>query len=146
MESIFFITTLLVLPWWALMILAPTWSWTRRVIASPLIALLPALVYLAVVAGDAGDFAATFANPQLSAVADYLSGDAGTVVAWAHFLAFDLFVGRWAYLDSRERAISPFLMAPVLLAVFLAGPIGFALYLGVRAASRRADAPVPVPA
>jgi hypothetical protein len=28
-----------------------------------------------------------------------------------HFLAFDLFVGRWVYLDSRERGISALLMA-----------------------------------
>jgi len=26
---------------------------------------------------------------------------AGTTLAWVHFLAFDLFVGRWIYLDAR---------------------------------------------
>ena len=52
----------------------------------------------------------------------------------AHFLAFDLFVGRWVYLDSRERGISAWLMAPILLVVLMLGPLGFILYLVVRTA------------
>ena len=34
---------------------------------------------------------------------------AGVAVGWIHFLAFDLFVGRWEYLDSREKSISAWL-------------------------------------
>jgi hypothetical protein len=66
-------------------------------------------------------------------VAALLGTPAGATIGWAHFLAFDLFVGRWAYLDSRERAISAWLMAPVLFFVLMLGPIGFLLYLAVRA-------------
>jgi hypothetical protein len=63
-------------------------------------------------------------------------------LAWAHFLAFDLFVGRWIYLDSRERGSSAGLVAPALLLTLMLGPIGFLLYLALRAAfgARRAGA------
>ena len=47
-------------------------------------------------------------------------------------IAFDLFVGRWAYLDSRERGIPALLMAPVLLLTILLGPVGLLTYLVVR--------------
>jgi hypothetical protein len=50
-----------------------------------------------------------------------------------HFLAFDLFVGRWVYLDARERGLSPWLVSPVLVLVLMVGPLGLATYLGLRA-------------
>jgi len=56
----------------------------------------------------------------------------GTTIAWAHFLTFDLFVGRWVYLESRERDLSVWLMAPVLFFVLMLGPLGLLLYFAVR--------------
>ena len=44
-------------------------------------------------------------------------------------IAFDLFVGRWACLDSRERGIPALVMAPVLLLTILLGPLGLLVYL-----------------
>jgi len=52
-----------------------------------------------------------------------------------HFLAFDLFVGRWIYLDSRRRQVSPWLMAPLLFLTLMLGPAGLLLYLAVRPVS-----------
>ena len=49
-----------------------------------------------------------------------------------HFLAFDLFVGRWAYLDSRQRGITAWLVSPILLLILMVGPLGLLLYLIVR--------------
>ena len=46
---LFTLTFPLAAPFWALMILAPGWSVTRRVIGSPLIAVPPVLVYAALV-------------------------------------------------------------------------------------------------
>ncbi len=56
---------------------------------------------------------------------------------WA-LLAFDLFVGRWAYLDGRERGVSPWLMAPVLLLTLMFGPLGLLAHLALRALPPRA--------
>jgi hypothetical protein len=137
MEQIFSISNLLVLPFWVLMIAFPHWRWTRRLLASPLIAVPPVIVYAAVVLPRVGEILAAVANPTLPDVSRLLSTPAGTTAAWAHFLAFDLFVGRWAYLDSRDRNISAWIMAPVLLLILMLGPLGFLLYLGVRALAKR---------
>ena len=86
------------------------------------------------------------ANPDLGGVSALLGSPAGATVGWVHFLAFDLFVARWAYLDSRERGVNPFIMAPVLFLVLMLGPVGFLAYLavremsGARAATREAAA------
>ena len=53
-------------------------------------------------------------------------------MGWIHFLAFDLFVGRWAYLDSRERGLSAWLVSPILVFIFMAGPLGLLMYLTAR--------------
>ena len=50
----------------------------------------------------------------------------------AHFLAFDLFVGRWEYLDARERQLTHWLLAPCLFLTLMLGPLGLLAYLGAR--------------
>jgi hypothetical protein len=135
-ETIFSLSNLLVMPFWLLMIALPHWRWTRRLVASPLICAGPAALYLVLALPRLGELLAAVASPTLEGIAAALGTPALATLAWAHFLAFDLFVGRWAYLDSRERGISAWLMAPVLFFTLMLGPIGFLLYLGVRALQR----------
>ena len=66
------------------------------------------------------DLAALLSRPEIA------------LVAWIHFLAFDLFVGRWVFRDSRERAVPAWLASPVLLVTLLLGPLGLLLYLLLR--------------
>jgi hypothetical protein len=47
METIFDLSGLLVMPFWLLMIFSPRWRWARRIMASPLACVAPALLYLA---------------------------------------------------------------------------------------------------
>ena len=56
----------------------------------------------------------------------------GTTLAWAHFVAFDLFVGRWIYNDSRGRQYSAWWVSPILVLTLLVGPVGLLLYLAAR--------------
>jgi hypothetical protein len=56
----------------------------------------------------------------------------GATVAWAHFLAFDLFVGRWIFQDGVRVGLSAWLLSPLLFVVLMVGPLGFLLYWGVR--------------
>jgi Domain of unknown function (DUF4281) len=136
-ERLFSISNLLVLPFWLLMIALPHWRWTHRLLASPLVAVPPVIVYAAVVLPRLREILAAVVNPSLPDISRLLGTPTGATAAWAHFLAFDLFVGRWAYLDSRERAISAWIMAPVLFLILMLGPLGFVLYLGVRALATR---------
>jgi hypothetical protein len=79
-----------------------------------------------------GEIWPAVSRPTLSRIAALLGSPAGATIAWVHFLAFDLFVGRWIYLDSQERRVSVWLLAPVLFLTLMLGPAGFLCYLVVR--------------
>ena len=130
--TLFDLTFLLAAPFWALMILLPKWSWTARIVRSPLIVLPVVAIYAALVVPAFGDVWASVSNPALDGVAELLGSPAGAAAGWAHMIAFDLFVGRWSFLDSRERGIPALLMAPILLLTIMLGPLGLAAYLAVR--------------
>jgi hypothetical protein len=49
MNTLFEISGLLVLPFWALVIFLPTWRWTARLMNSPWVAAAPAVLYAALV-------------------------------------------------------------------------------------------------
>ncbi len=134
-DTIFQFITLLPLPFWVLMIALPHWRGTQRVMRGRL-AVMPLLAAYAV-----------FSVPQLPSVLslfvrpgplrlDDLAGLLGrpeiALVAWIHFLAFDLFVGRWIYRDGRERGVGAVPMAAVLLLTLVLGPLGLLLYLLLR--------------
>jgi hypothetical protein len=123
----------LAVPFWALMIFAPGWSWTRRIIGSPLIVVPPVLVYALAVLPELATVLPAVTDPTPDRVAALLGGPVGAAAGWAHFIAFDLFVGRWMYLDARERGLHPLLMAPVLVLTILLAPLGLLVHLAVRA-------------
>ena len=132
METIFSLSFLLVAPFWGLMLVAPGWRWTQRIIGSPLIVLPAALLYIALVVPALDEALPLLLSPSLAGIAGLLGSEQGATAGWVHFLAFDLFVGRWAYLDGRERQISHWLMAPILFLILMLGPLGLTLYLVVR--------------
>ncbi len=93
---------------------------------------MPAALYAALVLPRLGEIWPAVSCPTLSGVMTLLASPAGATIAWIHFLAFDLFVGRWIYLGSQERRISPWFMAPVLFLTLMLGRAGFVVYLIVR--------------
>ncbi|WP_018682419.1 ABA4-like family protein [Actinokineospora enzanensis] len=132
MSTVFNLAFLAVVPFWALMIFAPTWSWTTRIVTSPLI-LIPGLVVWAVAAIPVfGDMWTGVTMPSLAFWSDFLRDDHAVAAIWAQVLAWDLFIGRWIFLDSRARGIHPLIMAPLLVFTILLSPIGLPLYLVVR--------------
>src|SRR3984893_4750812 len=135
MGLLFRLSNVLVLPFWALMILLPRWRWTTRIMRSPFVSAAPAALYAALVLPRLGVIWPAVSRPALSGVAMLLGSPAGATIAWVHFLAFDLFVGRWIYLDSQEQRGSAWLMAPVLFLTLMLGPAGFLVYLIVRSAA-----------
>jgi hypothetical protein len=137
MATAFATSFLLVAPVWALMLLAPGWRVTHRLVASPWVVAPAAAAYVVAVVPSLGDVLAAVAPPQLAGVAALLGTPAGAMVAWAHFLAFDLFVARWIFLDSRDR-VSHLAVAPILVATLMLGPVGLLAYLGVSSITGRA--------
>lgn len=68
-----------------------------------------------------------------------LSNDWALLAGWIHYLAFDLFIGGWIAVKADEVGISRLVQAPILLATFMAGPLGLALFLAMRAGYMRTD-------
>jgi hypothetical protein len=132
LETLFSLTNL-VMPFWFLMIFLPFWGWTRRIMRSPWTAIVPAVIYIYLVVPRFGEIFGAVSNPTVESVALLLSTPAGATIAWAHFLAFDLLIGRWVYLDSRERQIPWWLVSPLLFFTLMLGPVGFVGYLLLRA-------------
>ncbi len=134
MTMIFSLSSVLVMPFWFLIIVLPHWRWTKRIMQSPLVIAAAALLYAALVLPQIGQVLPAVLNPTLPGITALLGSPAGATIAWVHFLAFDLFVGRWIYLDSRELGVSAWLMAPILFFVLMLGPVGFLLYMICRGA------------
>ena len=131
-DTIFQLSNLLIMPFWLLMIFLPFWSWTKRIIGSIWIVLPVALLYAILVVPIMPSAFADLLNPSLESIAALLGTPEGAAIGWAHFLAFDLFVGRWVFLDGQARGISSWLLSPVLFFVLMFGPLGLVLYLLVR--------------
>lgn len=132
METIFQLSSLLVMPFWLLMILLPHWRRTKRIMASLWTVVAAALLYAILVAPHFVLLLSKFLNPTLETISALLGQPEFALVGWVHFLAFDLFVGRWAYLDSREHGLSVWIVSPILFFVLMFGPLGLLLYLATR--------------
>jgi len=75
---------------------------------------------------EGGGFASLSSVSALFAVPEVL------LAGWIHYLAFDLFVGGWIARTGSAAGINPVLLTPILLATFLAGPLGFLAYALLR--------------
>ncbi|MBS3026035.1 MAG: DUF4281 domain-containing protein [Dolichospermum sp. DET50] len=120
--DLFNFANLLVLPFWALMILLPNWNVTRKVMESylPFVVLAGAYVYL-FVTSITPENAAALSNPQLADIARFFSNETAAATGWIHFLVMDLFVGRWIYWEGQKTGI--WTIHSLALCLF-AGPIG----------------------
>ena len=105
------------------------------------LALAPALGYVALVLPSVDAILPLVMRPELPAIAALLSTPHGAAVAWMHFLAFDLMVGRQLFLDARARGVPAWITSPALFFTLMLGPLGMLLMLGASAlfrADRRA--------
>lgn len=121
---------------WAVLILLPRWP-----------ALLAAILYLGVgllcfvyACGLIGVLSGLIPAPggggadfsTIEGVRAIFASDAGVAIGWTHYLAFDLFVGLWIARDGDAKNISRLIQAPILLATFIAGPLGLGIWLLLR--------------
>ena len=137
-ETLFGIINAVVLPAWAALLLVPGWRWTQGLAVSVTVTLVAcayvALVAYAVVSGEGAE-GVDFTT--IEGVAAIFSAPPGVVAGWAHYLAFDLFVGAWVVRDARARGVPHLLAVPSVLLCFVAGPTGFLLYRITRALRTR---------
>ena len=113
-------------PVWLAMILLPRSAWTQRAVrlATPLYAALGA-TYVGLLASTWGrGEKVDFRDPD--SVRRGLQQPRGFLAGWAHYIAFDLFVGRWIWEQGLAQQRSTRL---ALLLTWLAGPSGLGVWL-----------------
>lgn len=120
---------------WLPLVFAPRSAFTSRYTATPIAPLVFALVYAALTVrmltgdGDGG-------MGSLAMLRRGFEQDPVLLLAWVHYLSFDMMVGFWELRDSRRLGLNPWLVAPCLVFTFLLGPVGLLLYCGLRLATR----------
>lgn len=117
---------LIALPRWPALLSALTY------LGVGLLCLIYAVCLIGVLSGfiPAGEGGADFTT--IEGVRSIFASDVGVTIGWTHYLAFDLFVGIWIARDADAKFFSRIVQAPILLATFLAGPLGLLIWLIVR--------------
>ncbi len=120
---------------WALLVLAPRWRVTRRLVLSGAWSLGLAVAYATLIGthylgahGSEGGF------NSLAQVAALFRDPWALLAGWMHYLCFDLFTGAWEARDAQRRGVPHWALVPALLLTFLLGPVGLLVYFGVRRA------------
>jgi hypothetical protein len=126
-EFIFNAGNLFVLPFWAVMILLPNWSFTRKIMESviPFGVLASFYIYL-FVTSISPENAAALSSPQLADIARAFSDPNVMATGWVHYLVMDLFVGRWIYWEGQRTGV--WTRHSLILCLF-AGPMGLLSHL-----------------
>ncbi|MEM1133400.1 MAG: ABA4-like family protein [Pseudomonadota bacterium] len=70
---------------------------------------------------------------SLDEVAKLFSKKEVLLAGWVHYLAFDLFIGGWIAVEADKLGLARLIQAPILVATFMLGPLGLALFLTMRA-------------
>lgn len=133
--------------WFSMVNLLALIAWTALIVLPRWPALLSAVLYLGIgllcliyATGLIGVVSGLISNPDgggadfttIEGVRAIFGSDAGVTIGWTHYLAFDLFVGLWIARDGDAKNISRLLQAPILLATFMAGPLGLLVWLILR--------------
>ncbi len=134
-ELLFSICGKVVLPGWLLLVVAPRWKWTVRLIASVLLPGLLGAVYIYLIAAYYGQSQGGFSS--LANVALLFKTPQLLLAGWIHYLAFDLFVGCWEVQDARQVGVRHWFVIPCLATTMMFGPAGLLLYFVVRWISTR---------
>jgi hypothetical protein len=136
LEHIYTMSNVILLPAWLLLIFAPNWRWTDRIVHRIWIPLLyclaVTLIFLIKPASPEGASIATLKGFML-----LLSDPMTALMIWIQLVIWDLFIGAWMARDARRHGIHWGWMVVPMVAIFIFGPPGLLLYLGLRWAMRR---------
>ena len=126
-DVLFWFSSLYVLPFWLMMWFAPTSERTAALMRSEWVYLAPlAFAYALAVLPNIVDIFILLGSqmPTPDIVADMFSEREVILVGWLHFLAFDLFVGRWTWQRMVATGQPIYVSAPVLILSMMVAPLG----------------------
>jgi len=121
---------------WLLLVFAPHWKWTNRLVHSGLVPVLFGLVYGAILfTVSDGSPDGSFAT--LDGVQAIFTSRQATAAGWIHYLVFDLFIGAWQVRDAKRLKIPHLAVVPCLVITLFVGPVGLLSYIALRGAMRK---------
>lgn len=140
-EGFFRVTNTLALAAWIALVLFPGKKAVSGWLCAVVVPGLLALGYASVIGWK---LAANGPPPSdvmtLSGLREVLDDDWVFAAAWTHYLVFDMVVGAWIARDSMKLGLPWPLRTVALVLTFLAGPVGFLVYLAGRWLRRRETA------
>lgn len=137
-DHIFPVLNAMAMAAWLALLFFPRARWATAVIPVVVPGLL-GVIYVVLVAVSLPWSGGGFSS--LAGVKTLFENPWALLAGWAHYLAFDLFIGGWQVRDAQERHIPHLFVVPALVLTFLFGPAGLLLYLAIRRSLGRASAP-----
>jgi hypothetical protein len=140
-NSLFVLTNLIAVIGWLLLAAFPRKPLTMTAVLYLGVAVLCVcylVVFVLLIGGLADPGPVSGAKPtdlsdySITGIRALFQTDAGIVLGWTHYLAFDLFVGLWIAKDADAKQFARLTQLPFLAATFLAGPIGLLAWLILR--------------
>lgn len=121
---------------WLVLIVGPRRFWWLRAVPLWIIPAGLSAVYAALVLSRFSGMGGGF--DTLASVRTLMQDDWALLAGWVHYLAFDLFIGAVMAARMDRVGVGRLVQAPILLATFMLGPLGFLIAalteLGLRAA------------
>ncbi len=133
METLYSIINSIAFIGWIFLIFFPKKRWTFAIVANGGISAILALFYIYFIVGSftgeatGGDF------NSLAGLKALFQSDIALLAGWAHYLAFDLFIGAWITFNAQRLSLTHWKIVPCLIFTFMLGPVGWLLYFMVRA-------------
>ena len=116
-----------VLPVWLCMMLAPSSALSQRLAALPAIPAAWAVLYSTLLLASS----VTGGDGSMASMAELrvaFDRDLVLLLAWVHYLCFDMIVGMWELRDARRLDLPRPLVTVCLAMTLFFGPAGFLLY------------------
>lgn len=126
-DILFWISSLYILPFWLMMWFAPNHERTEALMRSEWVYLAPlAGVYAIAVLPNIVDIFILLGSemPTPNIVVGMFEEREVILVGWLHFLAFDLFVGRWTWQRLVATGKPLYVSTPVLILSMMVAPLG----------------------
>ena len=136
-ESLFLAVNYGVLPFWVLLLVAPRWRWTQRIVHTAPLLMALSIIYVVVtlkasIPKGAGGTSLAAVSLLFDSPDSWL-----TLALWFHYVSLDLFAGAWLMRDAVRYRIPHLVAALCLVATNLFAPAGLLLYLSVRGWMRK---------
>ena len=133
-DALFWFSSLYILPFWLMMWFAPAHERTAALLRSEWVYLAPlAAAYTLAVLPNLLDILVLLGSdmPTPEIVVSLFDDREVILIGWLHYLAFDLFVGRWTWQRLMATNQPLYVSFPVLLLSMMVAPLGALLGLVV---------------